>query len=134
MLHEKALTVAVASENPSVAAAPPNFTGLWRNQMRSTMDLTIDGRHVSGVYTSASSDDGPPIASVDLCGFVAGDLISFIAYWPGGSMTSWVGQMIDDQTAPRVRTLWHLITEIADPSEASFLWKSTLAGADEFTR
>lgn len=130
MLHEKALALAESAAN---STASPDFSGLWRNQMRSTVDLNVNGNDVSGVYTSASSSGGGPIAG-SLKGFVAGDLISFLVLWPGGSQTAWVGQMIGTDAQPVIRTLWHLVTNVPDPNEPTELWTSTYAGADEFTR
>jgi hypothetical protein len=69
-----------------------------------------------------------------LKGYVAGDLISFLVLWPRGSITSWVGQLVEMEGVPTIRTLWHLLTEIPDPKEPTFLWQSTFAGADEFRR
>ena len=133
-MHEKALAVALATSNASFAAAP-NFAGVWRNQMGSTADFQINGADVTGVYTSSSSTGGPPVTSRDLKGYVSGDMIAFTVLWPGGSMTSWVGQMVQAAgSAPMIRTLWHLITDVADAQEPQFLWKSTLAGADDFVR
>lgn len=134
MLHEKALNIGLAASGAVAAKNPPNFSGHWTNQMLSTMDLTVMGNAVTGSYTSTSSGNGPPITSDDLKGFIAGDMISLLVLWPGGSMTAWVGQLVNESTAPTLRTLWHLITDIPDADEDEALWKSTLAGADEFTR
>lgn len=130
MLHEKALELAQSLPNSSIQ---PNFSGMWRNQMGSMMDVTVSGDDVFGTYTSASSAAGGPIAG-PLKGFVAGDLISFLVLWPGGSQTAWVGQMVGSDEDPAIRTLWHLVTNVAEANEPSELWTSTYAGADEFTR
>lgn len=133
MSHEQAL---IAGETTPFSQEPPfDFSGEWVNQMTSTMDLKVQGSDVTGSYTSASSGlkGGGPIKGT-LKGYVAGDRITFLVLWPNGSMTSWVGQVVDDRTAPRIRTLWHVLTEIPDPDEPKFFWKSTFAGADEFVR
>jgi hypothetical protein len=131
MRHENALRLAEAIPN---STSNPDFSGLWRNQMQSTMDLTVNANDVSGVYTSASSAaHGGPIAGT-LNGYAAGDLISFLVLWPGGSQTAWVGQMVGDESHPAIRTLWHLVTNVPDAEEPNELWTSTYAGADEFTR
>ncbi len=49
-------------------------------------------------------------------------------------MTAWTGQLVDDEDAPRIKTLWHLVTDVPDVDEPKRLWTSTFAGADEFTR
>jgi hypothetical protein len=130
MLQEKALELAQSVPN---STAQPDFSGLWKNQMGSTMNLSVSGTDIDGLYTSASSAGGPPIAGT-LKGFVAGDLISFLVLWPGGSQTAWVGQMTGSEAQPVIRTLWHLVTNVPDPDEPKELWTSTYAGADEFTR
>ncbi len=130
MLHEKALALAESVAN---STASPDFSGLWRNQIGSTMNITVQGSDVDGIYTSASSSVGGPIAG-PLKGCVAGDLISFIVLWPGGSQTAWVGQMTGTEEQPIIKTLWHLVTNVPDPNEPKELWTSTYAGADEFTR
>lgn len=130
MLHEKALEQAEAVEN---STAQPDFSGLWRNQMGSTMDLNVSGSDLDGIYTSASSSGGGPVAG-RLKGFVAGDLASFLVLWPGGSQTAWVGQMTGSDSQPVIRTLWQLVTNVPDADEPSELWTSTYVGADNFGR
>ena len=132
MNHETVLQFAI-EKGAAGPAAPPNFSGHWINQMQSTMELAVAGSNVTGIYTSSSSGGGGPVAGV-LKGNVSGDMISFLVLWPGGSMTAWVGQLVDEQTAPRIKTLWHLVTNIDDPAEPDKLWMSTFAGADEFHR
>ena len=97
------------------------------------MDIVVSGSDVTGTYTSASSGAGGPVTG-PLKAYVSGDLISFLVLWPGGSMTAWVGQLVDEQTDPRIKTLWHLVTNIPDADEPNKLWMSTFTGADEFHR
>lgn len=130
MLHEKAVTIAESSVNSTSAL---DFTGLWRNQMLSTMDLTVTGKDVTGTYTSSSSSGGGPVTGT-IKGYASGDLISFLVLWPGGSQTAWVGQAVGSDAAPTIRSLWHLVTNVPDASEPKELWTSIYAGADEFTR
>lgn len=134
MTHEEAVRFAVSSENkagPKAGAA--TWLGRWKNQMGSTMDLTVAAGDVSGTYTSSTSSAGGAITGT-IKGNVAGDLIAFVVVWPGGSMTAWTGQLVDDENAPRIKTLWHLVTDIPDADEPKRLWTSTFVGADEFTR
>ena len=130
MLHERAVVLAEASAN---STSTLNFTGVWRNQMSSTMDITTTGADVAGTYTSSSSSGGGPIAG-RIKGYTSGDLISFLVLWPGGSQTAWVGQAVGSNANPKIRTLWHLVTNVPDVSEPQELWTSIYAGADEFTR
>ena len=136
MRHEEALRIAQSRENkPGPASGAAAWLGRWKNQIGSEMNLTIAGQDVMGTYTSASSasSGGGPITG-QLKGYVAGDLISFLVIWPRGSMTAWTGQLVDDENAPRIKTLWHLVTDVPDADEPKRLWTSTFAGADEFTR
>lgn len=134
MTHEKALKLAVSSENkPGPRGGSAAWAGRWKNQMNSTMDLTVAGGDITGTYTSSTSAAGGPITGT-LKGNVAGDLIAFIVLWPKGSMTAWTGQMVNDGSAPCIKTLWHLVTDVPDAEEPTRLWTSTFTGADEFFR
>jgi len=133
MDHESALVTAEVKLAIGSAKSVASFSGRWANQMGSTMDLSVAGTDVIGTYTSLNSSGGGPITG-SLKGVTAGDLISFTVLWPGGSITAWVGQMVDEATAPRIKTLWHLVTEVEDAHEPTKLWMSVLAGADEFHR
>lgn len=134
MRHEAALKLALANENKPGPESVATWVGHWKNQMNSHMDLTIAGSDVTGTYTSSKSLPSGDSVTGTLKGNVAKDLISLLVLWPNGSMTAWTGQLVDDQAAPRIKTLWHLVTDIVDTEEPSMLWTSTFAGADEFTR
>ncbi|MEM7397812.1 MAG: avidin/streptavidin family protein [Pseudomonadota bacterium] len=131
MLHEKALVAAAAMS--SSGGPQLDFSGRWTNQIGSIMDLAVSGSEVTGRYTSKTSGAGGPTTG-PLKGYVAGDLVSFLVLWPSGSMTAWVGQLVDDQTNPTIKTLWNLVTDVSDEDEADRLWTSVFTGADEFTR
>ena len=134
MGHEEAVKLAISTKNKTgPKAGPATWLGRWKNQMNSVMDLKVSGNDVTGSYTSASSAAGGAVSGT-LKGNVSGDLISFLVLWPGGSMSAWTGQLVDDDIAPRIKTLWHLVTDIADAEEPTRLWTSTFSGADEFTR
>lgn len=131
MLHELAL--AKASSAPTAVRAP-DFSGRWINQMASVMDLTINGNVVSGTYYSASSSGGPPVSGA-IAGVTVDDLIAFTVLWTqSGSITSWTGQLIEQNGVEKIRTLWHLVTNVPDDDEDDKFWMSTWAGADEFVR
>lgn len=133
MLHEKALSIALSGPNKEGSSA--RWLGRWKNQMGSTMDLAVSGNDITGSYTTATSGlgDGGQLTGA-LKGYAAGDLISFVVLWPGGSLTAWTGQLINDDSAPVIRTLWHLVTDVPDAAEPKQLWTSTFSGADEFSR
>jgi hypothetical protein len=134
MHHETALAVALSADNKAGTPAAA-WVGRWKNQMDSFMELQVNGSDITGTYTSANSaqGDGGPITGA-LKGYVAGDLISFLVLWPGGSMTAWTGQLVHDDDAPCIETLWHLVTDVENAKEPDELWTSTLAGADAFRR
>ena len=131
MLHENAVALAESTAN---APATGTFEGKWRNQMASTMELHVSGKDVIGTYTSPNSGlPGGGSVTGALKGWTAGDLISFTVIWPGGSITAWTGQLVNEG-GQKLRTLWHLVTDVADAQEPTRLWTSTMAGADEFKR
>jgi hypothetical protein len=102
--------------------------------MASFMDLTVNGSIVTGTYNSASSAAGGSVQGA-VTGVTVGDLIALTVLWTqSGSITSWTGQLIEEGGAPRLRTLWHLITNVPNEQEPGKFWMSTWAGADEFTR
>jgi hypothetical protein len=130
MQHEKALELAAAAP---IGRSCADFAGRWYNQMGSTMDLVVEGTTVTGAYESLARSEAPPVVG-ELKGYAVGDLISFMVLW-GDSITAWVGQMIDEDTdTAKIRTLWHMVTEVPDADEPKYLWTSTYAGADEFVR
>lgn len=132
MDHEIALLVAEKKLPSAPNTRPPSqFAGRWANQMGSLMDLSVAGPDIIGTYESADSAGGGRIRGV-LKGVLSGDLLSFTVLWPGGSITAWVGQLVDDDTTPRIKSLWHLVTEVSDVDEPKRLWMSVLTGSDEF--
>mgnify|MGYP001551410563 FL=1 len=48
------------------------------------------------------------------------------------SITSWVGQVVEVNGAPELKTLWHLIVDIPDSDESTGLWTTVHTGADTF--
>lgn len=130
MLHEQALDTAALTP----VAAAVDFNGRWRNQMASFMDLTVQGSTVTGTYNSASSSGGGAVQGA-ITGVTVGDLIAFNVLWSAsGSITAWTGQLIEEGGVVKLRTLWHLVTNVPDAQEPLKFWMSTFAGADEFTR
>jgi hypothetical protein len=137
MMHDSALALALNSENaPASRKGAAAWIGRWYNQMGSYMDLKLANDEITAgsSYTTKTSGAGGSLTSKKMCGYVEGDLISLLVLWPGGSQTAWTGQLVDDVTNPRIKTLWHLVTEIPDADEPTKLWMSTFTGADEFTR
>jgi len=117
-----------------VAPGSFDFSGHWRNELTSYMDLTITAGVVTGTYVSAVSDTGGPTPPFPVYGSVAGDLINFNVNW-GGAITAWIGHgVILAGGAAHILTLWHLVQTVDDEMNPSKQWKTVLAGADEFTR
>lgn len=118
------------------APCPPfDFSGDWRNELKSTMTLKVDeDGTVCGQYASYVSDSGGPIPSYPLHGTSTNDLISFTVNW-GSEITSWIGHgAFDDDGQPRILTLWQLVKCVPDIEDPETQWKTVMAGADTFFR
>jgi len=119
----------------SGTGAAPDFSGHWVNELHSSMDLTIHGTSVSGRYTSAVSGEGGTVSG-PITGYLAGDVIAFSVLWPGTtpSITSWVGQLVTENGAQTLDTLWHLILSVPDAQDPNSIWTTIHSGADSFKR
>lgn len=118
------------------AAAAVDFSGKWKNNLKSDMTLAIDASgKVTGKYRTGVGNP-TPAEEFDLVGFATGDLLSFtVNFGQYGSLTSWVGQLTKDaQGVDQIKTMWLLSRNIADPDEDAGLWGSVLTGADFFFR
>jgi hypothetical protein len=138
MQLEKALKRVLLADKAAAgtkSAFPGGFGGKWKNELGSVADFSVNGYAVSGTYISAVSGIGASIAG-PISGFASDDIIAFTVNWPTtlGSMTAWVGQVVDVQGVQTLKTLWHLIRNIEDSEEPSGAWAAILAGADEFTK
>jgi hypothetical protein len=120
-------------KTPMVAPAQFDFSGHWRNELTSYMDLQINGDVVTGTYVSAVSETGGPTPPFPVHGTVAGDLINFNVNW-GGAITAWIGHGVLAAGSPQILTLWHLVQTIDDETDPNKQWQTVFAGADEFTR
>ena len=120
-------------KTPMVSPKPFDFSGHWKNELKSYMDLQINGNSVKGTYVSAVSDTGGPTPPFPVYGSVAGDLINFNVNW-GQAITSWIGHGVIENGASQILTLWHLVQTVDDETNPQQHWKTVLAGADEFTR
>lgn len=120
-------------KTPMVSPGSFDFSGHWRNELTSYMDLKVNGDTVSGSYVSAVSETGGPTPPFPVHGTVAGDLINFTVNW-GTAITSWIGHGVIDKGAPQILTLWQLVQTVQDDTDPKQQWKMILAGADDFTR
>jgi hypothetical protein len=120
---------------PKAAGAPPvDFSGTWRNQLNSDMEIVQTGEEIRGSYRT---EVGAPGNSVrfPLVGFATGDLIAFsVNFGEYGSLTGWTGQHTVRGNQEEIQTLWHLARNVTDPDEPDQLWSGILAGADTFVR
>ena len=117
----------------SATASPVSVAGRWTNEYGSVAELSVDGERVFGTYTSTVGERTGTLSG-PIIGFVRGDIVAFSVLWPAymSSITSWVGQVVEVNGAPELRTLWHLIVDIPDPDEAGSLWTTVHTGADTF--
>jgi len=119
----------------SGASPKVDFSGHWRNQRGSSIELTVDDRgRVGGSFRTAVGVPSPN-ESFPLCGFAEGDLIAFsVSFGVYESVTAWAGQHTIVGGRERIETLWHLARNIADQDEDRALWSAVLTGADTFER
>jgi len=122
---EQTLKYAKAGTGPSI-----DFSGSWKNELGSTMQLAQQGNELTGTYKSKVSSGGGTTIG-DLRGYVDGDLISFVVHWRDfQAITSWVGQSEPNTGDKRINTLWQMTKQVAAGDE----WASINAGADEFVK
>jgi avidin family protein len=123
MKIETSLARALAGAGTAV-----DFSGTWRNELGSTMELSQNGDQLDGVYHSKVSSTGGTTDGA-LSGYCNGDLIAFTVHWNEfQAITSWVGQVSADQVT--ISTLWQMTKQV-DPGDE---WASINAGFDTFDR
>ncbi|HJV60927.1 MAG TPA: avidin/streptavidin family protein [Albitalea sp.] len=137
VLARWARTSAAARRAPASAPSPSQspVAGRWTNEYGSVADITVDGDRIRGTYTTAvAGGTAPEPLAGPISGFVRGDVVAFSVLWPPymHSITSWVGQVVDVDGEPQLKTLWHLIVDIPDADEPSGLWATVHTGSDTF--
>lgn len=112
-----------------------DFTGTWRNELDSEMDLTVlTNGEVKGTYRTGVGKP-TPTEEFPLRGFASGDLLTFtVNFGKYGSLTAWVGQHTVRGKDEVIETLWHLAKNVPDDEEPQKLWGAILAGANRFTK
>lgn len=129
MRHETALLNAVCLDRLAGVSGP--FAGNWKNELKSTMSLEVNGSRVKGRYTSVESETGK-IATGLIVGTVNGNIITFVVDWDGlAATTTWSGQLVEIDGEQKIQTLW-LLNKYVDGT-AKELWQTTLIGTDTFT-
>jgi Avidin family len=113
---------------------PIDFSGQWKNELGSTMDLKISGPTVTGTYTTAVSSNNTAITK-PLVGTVADDLISFAVNW-GTSITAWTGHGVLEKQGQnevlKILTLWQMVVAVPDETDPQQQWKTLYSGSDIF--
>ena len=128
------LTLGLACCAHAQDASEDLFSGIWENDRGSHVTFKLMDGKLSGFYqTNVGQPD--KTQKFPLTGFVEGDQITFTVNFKSyGSMTSWTGQLTQNETEPYIRTLWHLTRDVADDKEDDDLWKSITSGASDFKR
>jgi hypothetical protein len=128
---------ATASPHPSRKLTPAlevEFAGTWKNELGSTMTLTVMKGEVRGTYRTAVGEP-QNTEEFSLSGFAAGDLIVFcVNFGTYGSLTTWAGQHVVESGTEKICTLWHLARNVVDVHEPRHSWAAVLTGANTFTR
>ncbi len=111
-----------------------DFTGTWRNQNNSVLELHVVGGIVSGRFESGVGDDGQTLW-VEVSGRVLDDVITFnAAYTRYGTVVAWVGQHTVVNGVGTIKTHWLHATNVPDAQEQDWMWFTNRIGADMFTR
>src|SRR5579864_8906572 len=107
MVKQENVLRRVTSSQPGKAS----FAGVWKNEYKSTMTLTVTGNMLSGAYTSKVSGANKETRGT-LTGYTNGDLISFVVRWDeSASITAWVGHLVVEDGTEAIETLWQLTTQ-----------------------
>lgn len=111
-----------------------DFTGSWKNQNNSTLELQVTRGIVHGRFESGVGDDGETLWE-DVSGRVLDDVITFnVVYSRYGTVVAWIGQHIEANGIQSIRTHWLHATNIPDDQEKEWMWYTNRIGYDEFRR
>lgn len=111
-----------------------DFTGKWRNTNNSLLELTQDGKSISGTFDSGVSD-GEKEIKAPVVGWANGDRIAFVAtYDEFGTVVAWVGQVRGEPGNPVIDAHFLHESEVKDSNEFESLWASTRTGCDLFSK
>lgn len=113
---------------------PVDFTGTWRNQLNSRLELQALNGVLTGRFESGVGDDGQTIW-VPITGRYLDDVMAFITvYERYQTIVSWVGQHTEGDGRGMIKTHWIHATNIPDQQEEAWMWFSNRIGSDIFTR
>jgi avidin family protein len=116
-------------------------TGMWYNELGSTMTLYVEGPSITGTYQTGVGDASglyQLVGSIDVAGDPEGNgqAIAWVVVWNNTlkgsthSITAWSGQYQLINGVEEIVTLWLLTTETPANSD----WASTQVNQDIFTR
>ncbi len=127
------IAVPAHAHDPSHDTGGQDFEGVWQNEAGSVVTLQVDeDGGVSGHYqTELGNPDN--ITRFPLTGFMQGDVLAFSVNFEGfGSITTWSGQMSEDDRGRFIRTMWLYSRDVAEEDEAEELWRSVVNGSATF--
>lgn len=110
------------------------IAGLWHNQHNSEIDFSQSPNgQITGVFKTHNESGHK---EYPLTGYAHDDVIAFcVNFIEHGSVTAWVGQIIQERDQTLFNTLWHMSVEMGKlDSKDDRTWKSILSGSDKFYR
>lgn len=112
-----------------------DFTGTWKNQLGSLLELLMDGDEIRGRFESAVGERDKQPHWVAVSGKAQDDLITFCASLPAhGSLVSWVGQHTIRGGSSQIQTQWLHVTNVPEDREHAWMWSANRIGFDIFER
>ena len=112
-----------------------DFSGTWKNQHGSLLQIRMDGMEIRGRFESAVGEQGEGSHGVDISGKAQDDLITFFASLPShGSLVSWVGQHTVHDGVDQIQAGWLHVTNVPDDRELTWMWSANRVGFDIFER
>ena len=117
---------------------PINFSGEWKNQRGSIVELHQDAStgSLTGSYTTfVGGPDGNHPFTKPLVGQARGDQATFYVDWSPYSMVTWVGQLLTEYGGEeKLDTVWLHTANIRSADEPEDGWSGIRNGADSFER
>lgn len=113
-----------------------DISGLWYNELNSTMELAVNGKQLKGRYISAVGQAQGPY---ELTGFLDVDdatpTLGWVVVWKNArayapSVTAWTGQAQTILGEELIDTTWLLTRSTAVQED----WEATVIGKDLFRR
>ncbi|XP_067255492.1 avidin [Chanodichthys erythropterus] len=113
-----------------------NITGVWRNELGSTLHVKAEESEVRGVFQTAvestrgAAGEYRTARVIGIVGDGTQPTVSFSVLWEKGSCSAWVGQcFILHDGAQVMKTFW-MLRSVADNFAGD--WGSTKLGEDLF--